>query len=246
MFFSTSYYSFYNPFKQSQLAFLIQHNDTSKATDSSDHSPPEQMYLFSDMDLYAQPMQNPVMSLVIFLPIQLLLAASAICIQIRTLQMLKQEKSINNAIMTTQAKLHICYWPLYIATITVTDNMYPLSGLTTPMFCLVLQLCYYFACLSFMLYSFYAALLRYLCCLHTERVNNFGRDKVIKIVYYVFYLHVLLWSVFIIFTNVNYDHIPTFNNCYGNFPAVFLLEKSPLDMIRRHYCALQTGTGNRL
>lgn len=189
-------------------------------------------------------MLSPVWSLGLSLPLLLLSAASAIFIQIRTLQMLKQEKSVNNAMMTTQAKIHIMFWPLFVVAVTLTDNIYPLSALTTPIFCWVLRVCVYFGQLSFILYSFYAALLRYLCCLHPEKVNKFGRTKLITIVYWALYLHTLLWTLFTIFTSFNLDHLPLFNNCYGNYHDMFLMEKHPLDMVRRHFCALETGTGN--
>ena len=245
MFYPVGHYSFYNPFKQSQLAFLIQTNNLSREFDLSHHLPPERMFLLSDMDLYGQPIQNPVLSLALFLPIQVLFVASAICIQLRTLQMLKQEKSIHDGMMTTQARIHIFYWPLFVASITLTDNIYPVSALLPPMFCSVLKFCQQFCEFSFILYTFYAALLRYLCCLHTEKVNTIGRDKVITRVYWAFYLHVFFWTVFTIFTSFNLDHSPMINSCHGNYHAIFLMEKSPLHMMRRHSCALDTGTGNK-
>ena len=244
---STHPYPFYNPYKKSHLAFLIQNNTISSESgslnDDDDNIPHENMYLFSDVDLYYQPLLNPIISLALVLPIQLVFVVSAIFIQIRTLQMLKQEKSVNNAMMVTQAKIHILYWPLGCVAIILTENIYPLAVITTPIFCSVFRFFLYFCMFSFILYSFYAALLRYLCCLHTNKVNEFGKDKLITIIYWVFYLHTFVWTLYTIFTSFSLDHLPFINNCYGDHHNIFLMESTPLNMARRHFCALDTGKG---
>ena len=160
--------------------------------------------------------------------------------------MLKQEKSVNNRMMVTQAKLHIIFWPLWVVAITLTDNIYPLSAFTTPITCSVLRYCIYFCEFSFILYSFYAALLRYLCCLHTDKVNKFGRSKLITVVYWTFYLHTLVWTLYTIFTSFSLDHHPLINNCYGYYHTIFLMESSPLEMLQRQFCALETGQGKNM
>ena len=246
---STQSHLFYNPYKKPYLAFLIQSNNTSTKSGSSnddDNLSYENIYLFSDVDLYGQPTQNPLISLALVLPVLTVFAASAIFIQTRTLQMLKQEKSVNNKMMVTQAKIHILFWPLWVVAITLNENIYPLSALTTPISCSVLSVCIYFCEISFILYSFYAALLRYLCCLHTEKVNKFRRNKLITVIYWMFYLHCLVWSLYTVLTSFNLDHLPLINNCYGYYHNVFLMESTPLNSVRRHFCALETGQGSNM
>ena len=200
------------------------------------------------MDLYGQPLLNPIISLAVELPIQLVFAASAIFIQRRTLQMLKQEKSVNNTMMATQAKIHIIFWPLWVLAITFTENVQVsyISPLTTLISCSVLRFGLYFCMFSFMLYSFYAALLRYLCCVHTEKINKFGKDKLITVIYWIFYLHTLVWTLYTVFTSFNLDHLPLINACYGYYHNIFLMESTPLNMARRHFCALGTGQGKNM
>ena len=231
-------YPFYNPYKTPNLSFLI---STASSSSNDDNRPHENAYSFSNVDLYGQPMQNPIISLALVLPIQLVFVASAIFIHTRTLQMLKQEKSVNNTMMITQAKIHILFWPLWVVSITANENIYPLSAFTTPMFCSVLRFCIYFCEFSFILYSFYASLLRYLCCLHTEKVNNFGRTRLITVVYWIFYLHTLLWTLYTIFTSFTLDHHSFINNCYGYYHTIFLMESTPLKMIARQFCVLEAG-----
>ena len=243
-------YPFYNPYNKPSLAFLIQSNNISTKSgspnDVDNHLLHENMYMFSEINFFRQPLQNPIIAFALVLPLQLVFAVSAIFIQIRTLQMLKQEKSVNNSMMVTQAKIHIIFWPLWVVILTLTENLYPLSAFTTPIFCTVLRFCIYFGSFSFVLYSFYAALLRYLCCSHTEKVNKFGKDKLIKVIYWMFYLHTLLWTLYTNFTSFSLDHIPFINHCYGNYHDIFLMETNPLDMVRRHFCALETGKGKNI
>ena len=244
---STKPYPFYNPYNKPYLAFLIQSNNISTETSSTNNDGDfshENAYLFSDLDLYRQPVtQSPIVAFALVLPIQLVLAISAIFIQIRTLQMLKQEKGVNNTMMVTQAKIHIIFWPWYVVAITLSENIYDLSAFATPIFCFVLRFLLYFCLFSFILYSFYAALLRYLCCVHTQKVTKFGKDRLITIIYWAFYLHTFMWTLCTIFTSFSLDHLPLINNCYGHHHKIFLMEKTPLNMIGRHFCALESGQG---
>ena len=157
--------------------------------------------------------------------------------------MLKQENSVNNKLMTTQARIHIILWPTFVIVNTLADNIYPLSAVTTPAFCTIFRIFFYFCVLSMVLYSFYAALLRYLCCLHTERVDTFGKNRLIAIIYWTFYLHTLAWALYTILTSFNFDHIPLINSCYGHEVSAALMEQSYVDMIKRHFCTLQTVEG---
>ena len=72
--------------------------------------------------------------------------------------MLEQEKSVNNQLMVTQARIHMIFWPSIVIINTLADNIYPLMTLTTPTFCTFLSFFFYFCVFSMILYTFYAAL----------------------------------------------------------------------------------------
>ena len=240
----------HNPYTKPELAFLIENNITSidsplsyKGT-ASQHTT-ENGNLISHVEVVPHT-QNPIISLALIMPIQLLFAASAIFIQIRTLQMLKQETSVNNSLMVTQAKLHILFWPAIVLTNTMIDNIYPLSKVFTPTFCMVFSFYMYFCAFSFILYSFYAALLRYLCCLHTEKVDKFGKNKLIALIYWIFYFHTFCWTMYNILTSFNLDHTPLINQCYGQADRVWLMEESLLHIAQRHFCGLTSSEGKTI
>ena len=197
-----------------------------------------------DVDLYRQPVLPPMLSLVVVPIIQLIFVSSAIFIQYRTLQMLKRETSVNNLMMVTQAKIHVIFWPNWALAVTFTESFYPLDNLITPVACHMLKFYIYFCLFSFILYSFYASLSRYLFCIHTTRVTKFGREKLMKILYWIFYIHTFVWTVYTHTTSFNMDHLPVINSCFGVQHNIFLMESSTLNMLKRHFCFLRTGGGN--
>lgn len=244
--YSTHRSLFYNPYEAPYISFLIERNIAS--TESSSLNKSSSLTLFENVNLVSELellsfIQNPIVSLAFIMPIQLLLASIAVFIQIRTLQMLKQENSVNNRLMTAQSKLHMLFWPTIVVANTLSDNIYPLSEVLTSTFCTGLSFHLYFCGISMVLYSFYAALLRYLCCLHTKRVDKFGKDKLIGLIYWVFYLHTFVWTLFTLLTSFNLDHIPLIYNCYGDHDRIWLMESSLKEVAQRHFCGLQPTEG---
>ena len=247
MFLPTQSSVFHNPYIKPYLAFSVENQNTSESVTSSEDEEFDEITI-QDINLISIEYlsgftHNPIVSLCVITPILLFLAATAVFIQIRTLQMLKQENSVNNKLMATQARIHIIFWPTIVISNTLADNIYPLSAITTPIFCTVLRFFFYFCVLSMILYSFYAALLRYLFCIHSERVTRFGKNRLITIIYWTFYLHTLVWALYTILTSFHFDHIPLINSCYGYGVSVFLMEYSTLDMAQRHFCILQSVEG---
>ena len=239
----------HNPYQDPSLVFLSHpwntSNDSYYPDANSSDSSIQSINLISVIELEAQTI-HPAISLALILPIQFLITASAIFIQLRTLDMLKKENSVNNPLMVTQARIHIIFWPTIVIVNTLADNIYPLSAVLTSSFCTVLSLYFYFCTFSMILYSFYAAFLRYVCCCYAEKVNNFGKGKLISLVYWIFYLHTFTWALYTIVTQYNLDHVPLLNSCFGYQDRIFLMESSPLNMARRHLCLLESINGRNV
>ena len=211
------------------------------STTSPDHD--RTFASITDINLYRQPVLPPTISLVIIPIIQLIFVSTGMFIQLRTLQMLRRETSVNNMMMVTQAKIHIIFWPIWAIAVTLTESIYPLANLITPYSCHLLKFYVYFSLFSFILYSFYASLLRYLFCIYTTRVTQFGKEKLIQILYWMFYIHTFLWTIFTHATSLNMDHLPVINSCFGVHHNVFLMESSAISMLKRHFCFLATDRG---
>ena len=244
-------YHFHNPYSLPYLSFYIDGKDGPSShsfsplnqTAANNHLSNEDYHLLTSVDLHTQT-ENPIISLAITTPIMFLFSALAGFIQSRTLQMLKYESSVNNRLMTTQAKIHMIYWPLSVLSGALIDNIYPLSSFTTPHFCTILRFFVNFCALSMILYSFYACLLRYLFCVHTERIDRFGKNRTISLVYWIFYTHTFVWALLTILTSFNLDRMVIINKCYGWMDRLYLLElNSAVNMWKRHFCALNSSDG---
>ena len=238
----------YNPYPLPYITFLDE--QTQSNTISQSEKEGNVLYkdidLISDVDIEPQ-MNDPITSFITLTTFGLILLHSVILIQTRTLKMLKRENGINTRMMTAQAKLHMIYWPSAIFLHTLVDNIYPLSALTSHHFCTIMNMYMRFGMLSMILYSFYAAILRYLYLVQEDIVAKFGKTKVISVLFWVYYLHTFLWSLWTLYIIVTGHFALTgrfFSRCYGSMDRVFLLEVSYADVWSRQLGAWVTGSGN--
>ena len=237
----------YNPYHLPYITFL----DNQTPSNTVSQSEKEGNVLYKDLDLISEvdiepQMNDPITSFIILTTFGLIVLPSMILIQTRTLKMLKRENGINTRMMKAQAKLHMIYWPSAIFLDALADNIYPLSALTSPHFCAIMNMYLRFGMLSMTLYSFYAALLRYLYLVHEEIVAKFGKTKIISVLFWVYYLHTFLWSLWTLYIIVTGHFALTgrfFSRCYGSMDRVFLLEVSYPDVWFRQLDAVVTGSG---
>lgn len=238
----------YNPYEMPKLWFFI---PNTKSTDSNeDPVGSEDGYWIQDFDLYGQPIQDPLISFLLVLPIQLVLTAWAIFIQVRTCKMIKYEKCVNNMMMRSQARMHILFWPFWTISIQLINNVYPMSAITSPLLCQIIRFFFYFGVFSFFMYSYYAAFLRYLICNYTDKTEIFGKERLILYIHNLFYIHVILCTFNTIVYNLdlfNLDLIPLMNSCSGHYTDQFLMESSSLsNMIERQFSASGNDEGNTI
>ena len=240
---------FYNPYTLPYLAFLPEQENNSKYgfyeknEQVLDNNIYQDINILSPIDLFTQTM-SPLQSFGIILPIGLIFGTSACFIQSRTLSMLKQENSVNNKLMVTQAKMHMMFWPTLVVTTMLTDNIYPLTAYIPSEFCTILSFFWEFCGMCIILYSFYAALLRYIFCLHSQKALQFGKEKLISLIYWSFYSHAFLWALYTKFIRFNLETLPLLNSCYGWRDRVYLMElHSSTNMVKRHFCAFDSDNG---
>ena len=235
----------YNPYPLSYITFL----DKQTPPNTAFQSEKEGNVLYNHLDLISDvgiepQMNDPITSFIIVTTFSLILLPSVVLIQTRTLKMLKRENGINTRMMEAQAKLHMIYWPSAIFLHFLVDNIYPLSALTSHHFCTIMNMYMRFGMISMILHSFYAALLRYLYLVQEEMVAKFGKTKIISVLFWIYYLHTFLWSLYIILTGHYAFTYPWVSSCYGWTDRIFLLEVSYPDVLLRQLDVLVTGMGN--
>ena len=238
---------FYHPYSLPYVAILDQQipfNFVSSARKENSGSF-NNLDLITEVDIQSQ-INDPITSFSIIITLGSLLVASVILIQMKTLEMLRLEHTINTRMMVTQAKLHIIFWPSSLVLYALTDNIYPLSALTSPVFCTFMYAYLAFGFTAMILFSFYAALVRYLCLVQGEILEKFGKTKIMSLIYWVFYIHSLIWTLYCVFTDPTGGRFPWVSSCYGWKDRVFLLEPSFYDALLRQAGLLETHNGKAL
>ena len=234
----------YNPYSLPHIYFLDNQNqsNTLSIPEKENNILNKDLNLISDVDIEPQ-MNDPITSFIIISIYGIILLPSVILIQTRTLKMLKSDNSIDTRMMKSQARLHMIFWPSAIFLHALVDNIYPLSALTSTYFCTTMNMYITFAMISMILYSLYAAILRYLYLVQEKIVAKFGKTKTISVVFWVYYLHTIIWSLYILLTGHYAFTYPWISSCYGWKDRVFLLEVSSSDVLLRQLGVLVTGSG---
>ena len=145
--------------------------------------------------------------------------------------------------MATQAKLHMIFWPSCIILYAMTDIIYPLSAVVSPHFCTIINMYMCFGMISIILYSLYAALLRYLYLVQDEMVKEFGKTQTICMMYWMFYIHTFIWSVYCGLALSSGGGYHWVSSCHGWKDQIFLLEETKMDVVLRQIRVLDSRNG---
>ena len=238
---------FYHPYSLPYVAFVDQQAPSNfvSSTGKQNSVSYNNLDLITEVDIQSQ-INDPITSISIIITLGSLLVASVILIQMKTLEMLRLEHTINTRMMVTQAKLHMVFWPSSLILYALTDNIYPLSALTSPVFCTYMYAYLAFGFTAMILFSFYAALVRYLCLVQGEILEKFGKTKIISLIYWMYYAQTFIWTLYCVFTDPTGGRFPWVSSCYGWKDRVFLLEPSTYDALLRQAGLLETHNGKEL
>ena len=234
----------YNPYLLPYVAFL----DKSKQPNSISVYEDEKSILYEDLDLITDvhiegQLNEPISTLSVLITFSFVLIPSVIFIQMRTLTMLKAENAINSRMMVTQAKIHMIFWPSCIILHALTDIIYPLSAIVSTYFCTLTNMYMCFGMISIILYSLYAALLRYMYLVQDEMVKEFGKTQTICLMYWIFYIHTFIWSLYCALAISSGGGYHWVSSCYGWKDQVFLLEETKMDVALRQIRVLDSMNG---
>ena len=138
------------------------------------------------------------------------------------------------------------FWPMNVIGTILTDNIYPLTAYLPVQICHSWSFLSEFGSMCIILYSFYAALLRYIMLMHTERAETFGKERLISIIYWMYYSHAFFWALYSKFIRFNMETLPILNKCYGWMDRIYLLElHDSSNMMKRHFCAFEDYNGGK-
>ena len=161
----------FNPFTSSELSFF-----TSSTTTKTNKT---QMFL-SDIDLYHQPVENPIFG-IIFLVFSLITLFIGEFAHYNLYKLVSKENGLVKQTTKAYVLVQMIGYPILIAFISATDFIHPLSHLLGDWSCMFAIGFGYMYLFHILQHSFVTAMMRYLFIVHLEWVQRHGKDRIKRI-----------------------------------------------------------------
>ena len=216
---------FHHPFKNSSFGFLLEDN-TSPANISG--------FVVENIDLYYQPVPNPVIALIFFfLKLSLLIIGELI--NAKVFVMMKKETGLLSDVTKLFVTTQMIFRPLWFLFTTGTDFIHPLNEVFGQWFCNFGWFGMTLGSQIIVFHSFIAALMRYLYIIHREKVDSYGKDKTKKLFLFLSFFIPLLGSIWTVIEDPELSILSNINKCNGKHHKVFLIETSTLHVLKRNF-----------
>ena len=216
----------FHPFPESYLGFWV--NDESDRENSIG-------YILEHIDLYYQPVHEPILASVFFI-IKVILAIIGWVVNMKVWIMVDKENGLVKDVTKTYTVAMIAVGPLFVLFSTSTDFIHPLNEVVGQWYC---DFGWFFLYLSFFIISFHSfivAIMRYLFIVHEEKMEAYGKQKMMKIFYVLSFLLPLFMMMWSVTDKSDVDALSIFNKCYGSHHKVFLFDTSTLKTAKRNFC----------
>ena len=218
---------FYNPFLDSFLGIWV-------PTKSDDRNFESGMIL-KDIDLYFQPVPDPITA-TIFLVIMMTLNCIGSYITIKVLSSLKNEESLLKNMTQNFMISQLILWPLILCVVSITNFTHSFPSEIVQWICPIAWFVIYL-CLNLTIsHSCFTAIMRYFFIVHNERVKVIGKKKVKKYFDVLSILVPLLLTLWKANDGSELDALSMFNKCYGKHHQTFLVETSTLNVFKKNFC----------
>ena len=158
---------FYNPFKESAFSFYARNDDFQNYSYFNS---------IDDIDLYQQPVEEPITAITFFVVRCVLVVLAEIC-NFRVLGIMNKDTSILTDITKLQAYTIMTLIPIRLIFVTLTDFMHPLMEVSGKWVCITYWFLESFAVQVVLSHSLAVALLRYIFIVHDKSVAGFGKEK---------------------------------------------------------------------
>ena len=220
----------HNPFPQFIVLATVYMTSLHKFLDCYDNpsSHPTNTYKYlyltlENIDLYYQPVENPVVAIVNFL-IRLLYISLGEYVQFKLYKMAKEEKSIVNEVTQFYCLISMIAYPILLLYQTTADFMHPMKDIVGNWYCVIGRITFYIQLNVLLFHSFIAALMRYCFIIHEERAKAFGKTKLKNIFLWITIFIPCLFVTWGFMENQEMDNFLFLHRCYGIDHKVFLAE----------------------
>ena len=219
----------YHPFTSSFLGFFLDRDQTSKDVGTG--------AVFEDIDLYFQPVPDPVTAS-IFLVIMIPLVAFGAYITIKVLKRLNKEDSLLRNVTRNFMISQLISWPLAVFLLNTTNFIHSFPHELTQWICPIIWFMMYFSLNLGTVHSFICAIARYFFIVHNERVKSWGKEKAKKLFEVLSIVIPLLITLWKAMDGSELDIFSYLNKCYGIHHRTFLVETSTLNVLKKNFCEI--------
>ena len=226
--------NFYHPFMDSSLGIFIGNEELQVQNVSR--------YILEDINLYHQPMQEPIWGSVFFI-IMAIEVIIGIHLHKKVLVLLKKEKGILKNVTRTFVFAQMLCWPLTVFLITITNFIHPLKDVFGTWFCFLTWFLLYVLGNLIASYSFVAATMRYLFIVHPKKVKLLGKEMTKNLFHFLSILLPIIMTIGMIRKATDGSELDTFsffNKCYGKDHRTFLRETSTLNIFKKNFCEMRS------
>ena len=224
----------YHPFTDSSFGILLK-NQSFPASITG--------FQVTDVDLYYQPLQDPVIAIVFFV-LRLFIVIAGEFVHVKVFILMKKENGIAKDVTKLFTITQMIYWPFWLLFSTSTDFVHPLNVVVGQWYCFSGWFIFWYCWTTISFHSFLVALMRYFFIVHDKKVEAYGKDSAKK---WFFLLSIIIPTVLTIWgilENAELDATSFINKCYGKHHKKFLLETSTLHTIKRNFCEFETFEGD--
>ena len=216
----------YHQFNDSYFGLFLKNDTFSKV---------ETGFTIDSLDLYYQPLQDPVFASISFTT-RVALVIIAEFVQAKVLVLLKKENGLVNDV----ARLYILslmiggpFWLLFSSTI---EFIHPASEVIGNWYCFVCSFIYHLCFYIISFHSFIVALMRYFFIVHENKVKAYGKEKVKRIFVFLSFLVPLTLDVWNELNFRELNALSVVNRCYGIDHKTFLIEASTSNAAKLALC----------
>ena len=199
-------------------------------------------YVLENVDLYYQPVEDPVIGIV-FITIRATLLILAEFIHIKLFQMVKKENGLVKDVTQLYSLTLMISCPIWILFISITDWINPANEVIGQWFCTIGWISTFLAWNIISFHSFIVAVMRYVFIVHEEKVKNYGKEKARRIFLYLSFFIPLIVVIWRVIENTDLDVMAYVNKCYGRGHRSFLVDTSSLQITKRTFCQFENYAG---
>ena len=228
---------FYNPFQESSFSFYSWNDDLKNYSYYN---------TIDDIDLYNQPVEEPITAITYFAVRFVLVVLAEIC-NFRVLAIMKTDTSILTDVTKLQACTIMIEMPIRLIFVTLTDFIHPLKDVSGKWVCISYWFFEHLALQIVWFHSLAVALLRYSFIVHDKSVVDFGKEK-LKTLFWYLSLGVPFLTILWVASDLQ-DVLPSnhINKCNGNDHKMFLMRSwSSFGLIATNFRIQNSEMGNNV